>query len=313
MKFCPGCGARRLSADLICPECGADLRRLAASTLATSQNAAGFAGRSWLPRPRFRFSIVSALAGLAIMVVASQAFAGCSSSGTTSLPSLAGATAPMGSPAPSASTVRATPSDAVTQYLHGVADRDVDEVLDACAIDEAAAHFDFAAQAERLQAIIPSTFLLPASYSFYAGINRYGQGNQIFFELRGLAYSLLTTQPVDQDVAPVSAGQVEELVKDLDPARLAGLTVPAVKFPISRLEKDSRTLANFAAQARVFGADELTERLALIQLDGRYYAVGFRLVRYGADWKVLNQVSSLAGTPATGAAQPTTMSDFLAS
>ena len=63
----------------------------------------------------------------------------------------------------------------------------------------------------------------------------------------------------------------------------------------------------------MYGADELTERLALVAWNGKDYAVGFTLVRYGSDWKVLNQVSSLAGTPVTGAAKPVTQSDFDAS
>jgi hypothetical protein len=200
----------------------------------------------------------------------------------------------------------------VRQYLAGVAANDADKVFDACAIDEAATRFQFDLQAERLQAIMPSTFLLPSGYQFYAGLNRYGQAYQIFYELRGLAYSLLTSQPVDQFTSPVTADQAQQLVKDLDPSQLAGLTVVSVKFPIARYATDAHTLSNFAAEAKVYGADELTERLALFQLNGQYYDVGFTLVRYGSDWKVLNQLSTLAATPTTGAAQQTTPGDFAA-
>jgi hypothetical protein len=64
--------------------------------------------------------------------------------------------------------------------------------------------------------------------------------------------------------------------------------------------------------AKVYGADELTERLALVQVNGNHYAVGFQLVRYGGDWKVLGQVSNLAGTSSSGAAELTTPEDFAA-
>lgn len=190
MKFCPSCGAQRLTETPCCTSCGADFRRLAAAMVA---------------------------------------------------------------PAPRRSGRRT-----VRQYLAGVAANDADEVLQACAIDAVATHFQFDLQAERLQAILPTTFLLPSSYQPYAGLNRYGQAYQIFFELRGLSYSLLSSHPVDQTITPVTADQAQQLVKDLD------------------------------------------------------YAVGFTLVRYGSDWKVLNQVSNLAGMPATGAAQQTTPGDFSA-
>lgn len=294
MKFCPSCGAQRLTETPCCTSCGADFRRLAAAMVAPA------------PRRSGRRTVL-ALVALAAVVAGGAVFASCSSasSATASTPGSAASAA-------ATSAVRATPEDAVRQYLVGVAANDADEVLQACAIDEVATHFQFDLQAERLQAILPTTFLLPSSYQFYAGLNRYAQAYQIFVELRGLSYSLLSSHPVDQTITPVTADQAQQLVKDLDPSHLAGLTVVSVKFPIAKFATDAHTLSNFAAEAKVYGADELTERLALLQLNGQYYAVGFTLVRYGSDWKVLNQVSNLAGMPATGAAQQTTPGDFSA-
>ena len=293
MNFCPSCGTQTLTATPSCASCGADFRRLAAAMVAPA------------PRRPGRRTVL-ALVALAAVVASGAVFAACS--GAT-------ASAPGGAGAPAAgtaatTTVRATPEDAVRQYMAGVAANDINRVLDACAIDEVAAHFQFDLEAVRLQAIVPTTFLLPSGYQFYAGLNRYGQAYQIFNEVRGLAYSLLSSQPVDQVIAPVTADQAQQLVKDLDPSRLAGLTVVSIKFPIATLATDAHALSNFAAQAKVYGADELTERLALFQLNGQYYDVGFTLVRYGNDWKVMNQISNLANTSATGAAQPTTQGNF---
>jgi len=303
MKFCPSCGAQRLTETPFCASCGADLGRLAAAMAAPA------------PRRSGRWSVLALVALTAAVVAGGGFFAACSSASgaTASTPGGAGAsTAGGAASAAAASAVRATPEDAVRQYLAGVAANDADQVLGACAIDEVATHFQFEQQAVRLSAIVPTTFLLPTSYKFYADLNRYAQTYQIFAELRGLAYSLLTTKPVDQVITPVTADQAQQLVTDLDPSRLAGLTVVSVKFPVARFATDARTLSNFAAQAKVYGADEWTERLALFQLNGKYYAVGFTLVRYGSDWKVLNQISNLAGMPATGAAQQTTPGDFSA-
>ena len=303
MKFCPICGAQRLIETPICASCGADLRRLAAAMAAPAHRRSG--RRTAL-----------ALVALAAAVMAGGGFFAACSSGSGATASAPGGTAAStaggaASAAPS-SVVRTTPEDAVRQYLGGVAANDADKVLDACAIDEVATHFQFDLQAARLSAIVPTTFLLPSSYQFYAGLNRYGQAYPIFAELRGLAYSLLSSKPVDQIITPVTADQAQQLITDLDPSHLAGLTVVSVKFPVAKFATDAHTLSAFAAEAKVDGADELTERLALFQLNGQYYAVGFTLVRYGSDWKVLNQVSNLAGMPTTGAAQQTTPGDFAA-
>ena len=303
MKFCPICGTQRLIETPLCASCGADLSRLAAAMAAPAHRRSG------------RRTALALVVLAAAVMAGGGFFAACSSasSATASTPggTVASTAGGAASAAPS-SAVRSTPEDAVRQYLAGIAANDADKVLQACAIDEVAAHFQFDLQAERLQAIVPSSFLLPSGYQFYAGLNRYGQAYQIFYELRGLAYSLLSSQPVDQVISPVTADQAQQLVKDLDPSHLAGLTVVSVKFPIARYATDAHTLSNFAAEAKVYGADELTERLALFQLNGKYYDVGFTLVRYGSDWKVLNQISNLAGMPATGAAQQTTPGDFAA-
>jgi len=64
----------------------------------------------------------------------------------------------------------------------------------------------------------------------------------------------------------------------------------------------------------VYGADELTERLALVAWNGK--GLRRRLhPRFGtaATGRSFNQVSNLAGTSVAGAAQPVTQSDFDAS
>jgi hypothetical protein len=269
-----------------------DLRQPAPSEVASDQDEtqAGPAiasGSTGSRRPR-RAAVLALLALAAVVVVGGGVFA------ATSL---------------NQRSVRATPEEAARQYLDGVAANDVHKVLQACAIDEVAEHFEFASEADRLSAIVPTSFLLPTDYTFYVEMNRYEQASRMFNQVRGLSYSLLTSKPVDQAIV-VTEGQAQQYVKDVDPARLAGLKVVSVKFPSPALAADSRTLSNFAAMAKVYGADELTERLALFEWNGKDYVVGFQLLRYGGDWKVLSQTSNLAGTSVSGAAEQTTQAQF---
>ena len=102
----------------------------------------------------------------------------------------------------------------------------------------------------------------------------------------------------------------EAFVSQVDPERLAGLEVVDIRFPDAEFEDDPRYLENAAERASIYGADELTERLALISFEDQLYDVGFTLLRYGDDWKVLSQVSPLGGMSALGTARPTTAEDF---
>ena len=95
-----------------------------------------------------------------------------------------------------------------------------------------------------------------------------------------------------------------------DPSRLAGLTVQDIRYSNAKLENDPRVLDNSAKQAAVYDADELTERLALIDVGGQLYQVGFTLLRYGADWKVSSQSAALGGTSPQGVAVPTTREEY---
>jgi hypothetical protein len=304
MKFCPNCGFERFTDTASCASCGVAFRRMAEAMVEATAAAPRRPGRR----------VGLAICVLVAMVVVSggtlAACSGNSAAATTPAAATVASGALNSSAAPAAGPTRATPEDAVGQYLAAFASSNAGQLMGACAIDEVAAHFQFEAQATRLQVIEPNQFLLPTSYAFYADLDKYGQAYVNFSQVRGLALSLLTSQPVDQLITPVTADQAQQYVKSADPSLLAGLKVAEIKFPIAKFAADPKALANFAAQAKVYGADELTERLALVALNGKDYAVGFTLVRYGSDWKVLNQISNLAGTPASGAAQPMTQSDF---
>jgi len=225
----------------------------------------------------------------------------------------ASASGPLSSPSPiaqPATTTFATPEDAIHAYLAGVADADVEGILRASAIDELSAGFDLARYADRYRALLVATTLAPSGYPFYVELNRARQTERILGEVQLLAYSLLSSQTIDETSIPVDKAWADTFSAEVDPARLAGLTVTDIRFPNARFEHDPKYLSGAAAQAAVYGADELTERLALVSLDGHLYQVGFTLLRYGAGWKVYQQSSSLAGMGGLGTAVPTTVEDF---
>ncbi len=217
---------------------------------------------------------------------------------------------PMGSAAQS-SPAPATPEDAVTSYLAAVAANDVEAILAATAVDEMASGFDFERSAERLRAITPLQGLAPAEYPMYAAANRYQQAAQILGQVRNLAYGLLSGETIDGSIiAPVDEAQVEAFAAAVDPGRLGGLEVLDIRLPEPEAAADERYLEGIGQIAATYGADELAERLALVELDGETYGIGFTLLRYADAWLVSSQASVLGGTTALGTAEPMTRAEF---
>jgi hypothetical protein len=205
----------------------------------------------------------------------------------------------------------ATPEDAVREYLAGVAEADAERILGASAIDEAAEGYDFVANTEALRAFLPFQSLGPSEYPLSVEANRAQLTSRVLSWVQMLAYGLLTGEEIEATgIVPADRAWAEAFVGQVDPARLAGLEVMDIRFPDADLQADERYLELSAAQAARYGADELTERLALISFEDQLYELGFTLLRYGDDWKVFSQISALGGTSPLGTASPTTAEDF---
>ncbi len=220
---------------------------------------------------------------------------------------------PTAVPAASSSASFSTPEAAITAYLDGVKQQDVNAIFAASAIDAVAQDFDFQAYADRLQAMPLVTSPAPAEYPFYAEMNRVRRQNEVLSQVRNFAYSLLSTEAIDGSItANPGAERVQAFVAKVDPSRLAGIELIQVGAPSPDLLSSTRYQENAAKQAAIYGADELTERVALLSFEGKDYLLGFTLVRYGDGWKVMNQTSNLAGTSALGTVAPTTPGEFAA-
>jgi hypothetical protein len=187
----------------------------------------------------------------------------------------------------------------------------VEAILAATAVDEMAAGFDFATYSGRIGAITPVQGLAPAEYPMYAEMNRYQQTAQILGQVRNLAYGLLSGEEIDGGViGPVDDPQVAAFLAAVDPAGLSELMVLDIRAPRPELAAGEHYLELVARMAAAYGADELAERLALVELGGETFGIGFTLLRYGDAWLVYTQSSALGGTSALGTAQPMTRAEF---
>src|SRR5690606_13082527 len=147
--------------------------------------------------------------------------------------------------------------------------------------------------------------LAPTEYPMFGEMNRYQQAAQILAQVRNLTYGLLSDETIDgRIIAPVDEAQIAAFVASVDPSRLAGLTVLDVRLPEPEAVTDERFVEIMARSAASYGADEMTERLALVEFEGETWGVGFTLIRYGDTWRVSSQQSVLGNTTAFGTAEP---------
>ena len=125
--------------------------------------------------------------------------------------------------------------------------------------------------------------------------------------MRNLAYGLLSDETIDGSIiAPVDEAQAAAFAASVDPIRLADLALVEVRVPEPEVTSSERYLDTVAQIAATYAADEMVERLALIELDGETFGLGLSLLRYSDEWSVSTQSSTVGGTSPLGTAEPMT-------
>ncbi len=214
-------------------------------------------------------------------------------------------------PTPANEVTYETPSDVIKAYFTGIAQNDIRLIEQTLAIDEVSEKFKFDQYTARLRALQPVQSLAPAEYPFYVELNRAQLTNQFYSRVKMFAFSLLSSEEVDEGkTIIIDAARIDAFLKDVDPKKLAGLELKKIGPPEPALMLTSRYVENAAQRASIYGADEATERVALFSFEGQDYYVGFTLLRYGDNWKIISQDSTLAGTDWLGIPQKTTLAEF---
>ncbi len=203
-----------------------------------------------------------------------------------------------------------SPEAAVSAYVEAVATLDFDAVLDATAVEDMGKAFDFVAYVHRLRAMTP-TMPAPTGSDFFEQVNAVQFTATVAAQVKFLAIALLTTSTVVDGMTVMAPdNEAEIFAEQFDPARLGDLKLEKVAIPSPDLVSSERYLKNAAQQAGAYGADELTERAALVAFEGKHYVLGFTLARYGDDWGVMSQTSPIMGVSALGVPVIATPEEF---
>ena len=203
-----------------------------------------------------------------------------------------------------------TPEDAITAYIEGIAAQDFKAIYAATAVDAMTKGFDFVAYVDRLGALTP-VIPAPATDPFLANLNRARFTAHIAAQLQFLVYGLMTrSEIIEGKSVRMDAEGATAFAASVGASRLSGIVLIKIGMPSPSLMTSERYLANAARMAATYGADDATERLALITFEGSHYAVGFSLLRFGTEWLVNTQSSPIAGTDSFGVPVPTTPEAF---
>jgi hypothetical protein len=214
-------------------------------------------------------------------------------------------------PEQDSSVVFKTPEEAITHYFQGLAQADPDKILQACAVNEMGENFNFELNTERIGLLLPAESLSPTEYPLYVEANKMQLSAQIFTRVKMFAYSLLSSENVDEGIpVQMDPERTTNFIQDIDPEKLDQLEVMRIGLPDKTLMNSASYLENAARMASIYGADELTERVALFSFEQNDYYLGFTLLRYGESWKISSQSSPLAGTSPLGTPQQTSVEEF---
>lgn len=218
--------------------------------------------------------------------------------------------------APVGATAFETPETAVREYLEGVAQADIDQVLETSAADELAEGYRFEQWVDRL-GTYQSVSAGPVHSPFFADVEHVIWLSRLTRQAKTLAYSLLAPETLGEEglyygtVPDVGGGWATDLMAELDETRLKSLVVVDIRMPNPEWFDRPESQEIVAGMAQISGADHWTERVALLLFESDTYMVGFNLLRYGDDWKVYEQKSNIAGLHQSGTAWPVTASLFL--
>jgi hypothetical protein len=197
----------------------------------------------------------------------------------------------------------ATPEAVVEHFIESVAADDLDATMQAFAIDDEAAHFDFAAQVRRLGSYSPTSIDAPARYKMYVRTNAFAAmdnaaGRVVAFVTAFLIdpaeIARLGKGPRDAD----AAARVMATLQGMDSNKLRGLKLVRVDLPHKPLMSKAHVLQMLREQGSVWGAETMTERIALLQLADQHYICGFRILKYGSSWRIHDLTSNFASDEA---------------
>ena len=193
-----------------------------------------------------------------------------------------------------------TPEKAITYFMKSLINNKINNAFKACAINDYSENYNFNAFSRQLDSISHLQSMAPSEYEPYVELNKIQSLARIGKQIKLFYYSILSSESdlLDHKNKPFN-GQIEKFIQAVDPKRLSVLEVISIDKP--SLVDDERYKKNASASSQCFGADDATERVALLKYNNDFYILGFHLFKFGSSWKITSLCSPIANTPMYGA------------
>ena len=202
--------------------------------------------------------------------------------------------------------------DAIIAYIGGVAAGDLYGALSACAIHSYGYGYNLPARVDRLQFYQMERDMGPVQFPMYSEVNASIQMGNLASQTKVFAECLTTGNA--PDVVPAgmvngswtgdgaTTGTFDSYFAQMDPGKLQGLKVVEILIPAVISEASEDTAAFLAYNSTQAGADESTQRIVVLDLDGQAAVCSFQLLRYGDNWRIQSHGATLSGMVNTGMA-----------
>lgn len=193
-----------------------------------------------------------------------------------------------------------TPEKAIAYFMKSLINNKVKNAFKACAINDYSENYNFSAFSRQLNSISYLESMAPSEYELYVELNKIQCLARIGKQIKLFYYSILSGESdlLDPKNNPINE-QIEKFIQAVDPKRLSVLEVISIDKP--SLVDDERYKKNASAASRCFGANDATERVALLKFNNDFYILGFHLFKFGSSWKIASLCSPIANTPMYGA------------
>jgi hypothetical protein len=183
----------------------------------------------------------------------------------------------------------ATPEAAVHHFVEHLAADDIDGAMQAFQIDDILAAFDAAANVRSDSGAALSDHRIMVGAAKISVMAKFARATRQF------VYGLLLAGPKAYGLTKASDENVQRFIRDVDPARLQAVRIVRIDQPAPSAMNSADGVALAKRRAAQRRADDSTERIALFQLDGAYYAGGFSLLKSADTWRISEFESVYAG------------------
>lgn len=183
-----------------------------------------------------------------------------------------------------------TPEAAVRQFVQRLAEDDLDGAMQLADPDNVAARAEILVAARLRVLSKGSANTTPSKVRALARIAGINVAGQLAEATVRFVYQLLLDEKYE--LLEATDANIAAFVRTVDPTRLKALQIVRIDPPVPTVMNRESELAEARQQAAARGADDRTERIALLQFDGKHFVGAFTLFHYGTAWRI-GQLESL--------------------